>query len=779
MNIRSSIIGFSFMLMLCLGASAWSQSFTVDDIEIRGLQRIKEGTVLNYLPVREGELFDTNNTGRVIRTLYDTGFFEHVALERRRNTLIVVVVERATIGSISVKGNRDISKDQINDVMKQQGLVTGQVFQRSALEQFQQELENQYNYFGKYNATVTTNVRPLSQNRVAVDIVVSEGRAAKIRSIRIIGNEVFKERELIRQLSFKKEGLFTFFTGDDLYSKEKMDGSLEALKSFYLNRGYLKFRVESHQVSLSPNKRDVYIDIRIHEGPLYTFSGFELSGDTVLPEEDMRKYIPVVAEQPYSQARIDQTKEIITILLGREGYGFPEIDVNEKVNEASRQVFVDFHIKPGKHVYVRRINFSGNTKTSNYVLRQSLRQHEGGLLLLNNVKESERQLHNQRYIKDVSVDTERVPGTNNQVDVNVEVQEAPSAEAFVSGGVGSVGLEFNAAINEYNFLGTGRTVGVNYNLSKFGQSVTGNYYDPFHTDSGIGKGYTVFFSRITPGKLDLANYAQNRWGGTIDYNFAITNYSNLRAGYGVERLMLKSVNQASALQIQNFVAANGADFNQISLVGGWQYNTYDRFPFPTRGLRQDLEVSARLPASQRALVYHKSTYEARWFLPLGRKGWILNLSGILGYGNTFNSNGLPFYENFFAGGIAPNAMVRGYDSFSLGPRDTVLTAFGPIPANPLGGNILIRGGASIILPPPLSQSMFRTSGFIDVGNVYSRSLPIRQRPGLNSGPLRMSAGVAFEWFSPLGPLAFSLGFPINNQPGDRLNQFQISFSTSF
>ncbi len=771
MNIRSHIISVGFATALCLTTPAWSQSFTVDDIEIRGLQRINEGTVLNYLPVREGESFDTTTSANVIRTLYDTGFFEYVELERRRNTLVVIVVERATIGRINVKGNRDISKDQINEVLKQQGLVTGRVFQRGTLEQFRQELENQYNYFGKYNASVTVNVRPLSQNRVAIDIVVSEGRAAKIKSIRIIGNDVFKERELLRQLSFKKEGLFTFFTGDDLYSKEKMEASIESLKSFYLNRGYIKFRVESYQVSLSPNKRDVYIDIRIHEGPLYTFSGFDFKGDTILPRDEMRRYVPIAADQPYAQARVDQTKEIITLLLGRKGYGFPEIDVKESIDEAQRQVFVTFDVKPGKHIYVRRINFSGNRKTSDYVLRQSLREHEGGLLLINDVKESERQLRNQRYVDDVTVDTERVPGTNNQVDLNIEVKEAPSAEAFVSGGVGSAGLEFNAAINEYNFLGTGRVVGINYNVSNFGQNVAANYYDPFHTDSGIGKGYTLFFSRITPKKLHLANYAQNRWGGIIDYNFAITNFSNVRLGYGFERLILKNANRAEASQIRNFVTANGADFNQLPLVVGWEYNTYDRFPFPIRGLRQQAEVTVKLPASKRALTYYKSEYKPRWFYPLGRKGWILNLSGALGYADTFNSRGLPFYENYFAGGIAPDAMVRGYDSFSLGPRDSS--------PNPIGGNILVRGSVGIILPPPFSQGMIRTSAFMDVGNVYSRGLPVGQQPSISAGPLRMSTGISFEWFSPLGPLAFSIGIPINNQRYDRINQFQISFSTGF
>lgn len=757
----------STLLVWSTQTMAASDGFVVRDIKVTGLQRVSTGTVLNYIPVQVGEEIGPSSTGQIIKTLYDTGFFQSVSLERQGSTLIVNVVERATIGSISVVGNKEIPSDKMKDFLKEMGLVKGRIFQKSSLERLEKELKQAYVSRGKYNSRIDTKITSLTDNRVGITITVSEGRVSRIKEINIIGNHDFSKSELMPEFALSTSNLFTYFSKKDQYSKAGMDASLEALRSFYLDRGYLKFNIISSQVLLSPDRKDVYINIHIEEGPQYHFSGYDFAGKLILPREKLAALVQVKKGNVFSRKKVTETISALGLALGDVGYGFPAINAEPRIDEENKTIFITFMIEPGRHVYVRRINFHGNTKTGDYVLRSVIRQDEGGLLSLHNIKESERHLKVLGYLKNIDVKTIPVPGTNNQVDLDVQVEEAPSAEASASVGYGTNGYQFNTSVNQRNFMGTGRSMGAAFNASKWGQDYSINYYNPFYTDTGVGRGASLYYSRIDPQNLNVSTYSSDRYGADINYNFPLGETSSFQLGYGYQDVNIKSV--GLVIPIQNFVNLYGRNFQEVRLSSGWSRNTYDQMPYPTRGFNQQAIAFVALPATSNSLTYYKSSYQAHLYYPLF-KGWIFSILGNVGYGNSFNSDGLPFFENFYAGGTAQPGQVRGYDSYSLGPLDNM--------GNSMGGNFLANGTAGLILPYPLSRDSFRTTIFTDVGNVFANGTPTALR-GILAGPLRYSAGISVEWRSPFGPLAFSLAKALNAQPTDQTQLFQFALSSGF
>ena len=755
------------MLIWSAGLSAASYRFVVKDIKITGLQRVSMGTVLNYLPVQVGEEIGSEATPRIIRALYDTGFFQSVVLEREGNTLIVQVVERATIGSVSVTGNKEIPSDKMKEILKELGLVKGRVFQRASLERLEKEMKQAYNARGKYNARIESTVTPLADNRVDIRVTISEGRVSRIKSIRIIGNHDFSDEELEAELALSNSTMFTYFTKKDQYSKAAMDASLEALRSFYLNRGYLKFALVSSQVLLSPDKKDVFINIHIEEGAQYHFSGFAISGKTVLSKKKLASLVKIKPGDSFSRKKVTESISDIGLALGDVGFGFPAINADPRIDEQSKTVFITFMIDPGRHVYVRRINFHGNTKTADYVLRNMMHQDEGGLLSLHNIKESERQLRLLNYIKDINVKTTPVPKANNQVDLDVSLEETPSAEASASAGYGTTGPQFNASVNQYNFMGTGRTIGFSVNATYWGQDFNFNYYNPFYTNTGVGRGIAMYYQKVSPTKLDVSAYNADRFGGDANYNVLLSERSSFQFGYGYQGLNIKSTGGLS--QIRDFVQTFGYDFYQVRVTAGWNRNSYDQMPYPNKGINQQSGVLVALPATQKSFEYFKVSYQARGYQPLG-KGFIATALGNVGYGNTFEQQGLPFYENYFAGGIAMPGQVRGYESYSLGPKDSNGTA--------LGANLLLNGSVGLVLPYPLSRESLRTSIFMDAGNVFVQGTPLTLS-GIQEGPMRYSAGISIEWRSPFGPLVFSVAQPLNKQALDTAQPFQFTMASAF
>lgn len=762
------ILGVCCSTLLAWSTPSFSSSnFVVKGIKVTGLQRVSTGTVLNYIPVQVGEEISPSSTAQIIRALYDTGFFQSVSLERQGNILIVNVIERATIGSVTIIGNKEIPSDKMKAFLKEMGLVKGRVFQRSSLERLEKELKQAYTARGKYNSRIETKVTSLTENRVAISITVSEGRVSRIKEIKIIGNHDFKANELLPELALSTSNLFTYFSKKDQYSKAGMDASLEALRSFYLDRGYLKFNVVSSQVLLSPDRKDVYINIHIEEGPQYHFSGYDVVGKTVIPREKIDSLIQVKKGDVFSRKKVTESISAIGLALGDVGYGFPAINAEPRIDENNKSVFITFIVQPGRHVYVRRINFHGNTKTGDYVLRNVIRQDEGGLLSLHNIKESERQLRMLGYLKNIDVKTSPVPGTNNQVDLDVNVEEAPSAEASASVGYGTNGYQFNASVNQRNFMGSGRSMGASFNASQWGQDYSFNYYNPFYTDTGVGRGASLYYSRIDPKNLNVSTYSSNRYGGDISYNFPLGEKSSFQLGYGYQDVNIKSV--GLVIPIINFVTLNGNHFQEVRLTSGWSRNSYDQMPYPNKGFNQQAIAMMALPATSQSLSYYKSSYQAHLYYPLTR-GWIFSVLGNVGYGNAFNNTGLPFFENYYAGGTAQPGQVRGYDSYSLGPQDN----FG----NAMGANFLLNGSVGLILPYPLSRDSVRTTIFADAGNVFSQGTPPALR-GTPAGPMRYSAGVSLEWRSPFGPLAFSVAKALNPQPLDETQFFQFALSSGF
>ncbi len=750
-----------FLLLFAGHVIAADTAFTIKRIDVRGVQRVSVGTVLSYLPVSTGDVLRPSNTPAIIENLYKTGFFADVKLYRSGNTLVIEVVERPTIGEVKVTGNHVISTDQIKETLKEAGLEKGQVFNQSTLSGLEQALKVQYFDLGRYNANVTATATSQTRNRVKIDITISEGKAAKIRRINIVGNHAFSEKKLLSELHLKPPSIWslTFLTQADLYNKQKLDADLEQLKSYYMDRGYLQFKMAATQVAVSTDRKSVYITVRVEEGEKYTFSGFKLSGQLILPKEQLTRVIAIKPGDTFSRKIIIDADSKMGDLLGNEGYAFARIVPEPKIDEKRRQVFVNFAIEPGKRIYVRRINFSGNVKTADYALRQVLRQFEASVFSLGNIQESERQLKKSGYVKTVEIKTPMVPGTDDQVDLDFNFTENPSATAYVSVGYGSDGVQFGAGLSQQNFLGTGNYLDLNYNQTAYSKSANIGYNDPYFKPNGAQLGYSVYYNTFDPTDLDLASYSNEKYGGRVSYNIPVSEKDDfVNFALGVEHQRIEKQGSAST-QIIDFIDQHGTTFNQGIFSMGWSRNGYDKPTFPNRGLHQSLFGNLYLPLDSRSLSYYTITYNAHYYHPL-TQFFIFNARAGFGYGDGLGSTGdLPFYQNYFAGGIDT---VRGYQTDTLGPRDST--------DDPIGGNILVDGSVGLVILP-LSTDSLRTSVFFDGGNTFDNRFDFDE--------LRYSVGIQEDWHSPIGPLEFSLAMPLNANHGDDKQYFQFLIGTSF
>jgi outer membrane protein insertion porin family len=757
-------------LLLCAGVAQAFETFTVKKIEVLGIQRITRGAVLNYLPVRLGDRVVFSDTAAMIRGLYQTGFFTDVAIKQRGSVLVVKVQERPTIGRVHVSGNKTIPKAKFDQVLHDLNVTEGRVYNPAVLDNVTQELKSVYNTLGKYNSRVQVSTKPLPRNRVVLHIDITEGKIAKISDINLIGNHAFNHRALLKQLPISTASLLTFFTHSNEYTQEKLRAAQAALTSFYMDRGFVKMKLVSTQVSITPDRSKVYITIKINENGRYRFSGYQLSGKLILPKAELAKRVTIKAGAVFSRAQIVSSMNALGDALGEVGYGFPLINPVLQFNEKQHTVWVNIMLKPGTKVYVRRVKFSGNTRTADTVLRHAIRQHEGQLLSLSKIKESERQLRILPYLKNVRVQTHAVSGTNNQVDLNYHVEEANSAQFNLQLGF-STAEKFlvSAAVTEPNFLGSGRNVSLKFSNSRLTRSVAFNYFNPYYAEFGLGRGFNLYYERNTPDRLNtISPYNNNRYGGALTYRYLLDDHDSFQWGAGFEHLVLTHVS-ADISQYVAFVDGYGTRFNQFRLTSSWDHNSYNKFPFPTQGNRSQFVTLLSLPAGN-GLKYYKLSYVGRIYQPLFR-GLLLSLRTGLVFGNGFaGTKGLPFFENSFAGGVGSIGQARGYETFSLGPRDSTSRS------RPLGGNMLMSSSASIIFPYPLSRESFRSSVFVDVANVYAYQLPESFR-GTRSGAVRLSAGLGVTWQSPFGPLQFSLAWPLNHQPNDRKEPFQFSIAS--
>jgi outer membrane protein insertion porin family len=756
-------------LMLSLGlwvaiSGAQAGEFVVQDIQVDGLQRLSAGTVFNYLPVQAGATISEKDYPEIIRALFKTGFFTDVNLERNGNVLVVTVTERPAISEVRIEGNQDISTEDLKKALTQVGLAEGRVFDRSLLDKVEQELLQQYYSRGRYAVQIKSQVQPLERNRVAITIEISEGAVASIRQINIVGNKAFTEKELVGLLQSSTSGWFSFFTKDDQYAKQKLAADIETLRSFYLDRGYLKFNVESTPVSITPDKKDVYITINVTEGEPYTVESVQLTGDFgVVAEAELRQLIDIEPGETFSRAKITEVTKNIGERLGQEGYAFANVNTVPQINDESRKVDLTFMIDPGRRVYVRRINFQGNTKTQDEVLRREMRQAEGAWYSTKDLDRSKTRLQRLDYLESVNVETPAVPGTNDQVDVNYTVVERPSGSLMFGVGYGQdSGVLLNASVTQNNFLGTGNQMSVVLNNSSAGENYNIFYNNPYYTVDGVSRGFRLFYQNIDSSELNTASYIRNAGGGQITFGFPLNEFDTLRLSPGYQHLWIDTTSSTPSEIVQD-LDENGDTYDQITLDASWSRDTRNRTIFPTDGSLNQVAGQFALPGS--TAEFYKLNYRGIAYYPLAR--WLTwTFGGEVGYGDGYSgTSGLPFFENFYAGGLRS---VRGYKSNTLGPRYASNN-------EPSGGAFKTIASTQFILPVPFMEKSenVRVAAFFDVGNVFATT------SDFEANELRYSVGLSGLWLSPLGPIVLSVAAPFNDQSGDETEVFQFSFGVPF
>lgn len=762
-----------------------AESFVIKDIRLEGLGRLSAASVYALLPVSSGSMLTDERGADSVRALFASGQFEDVQVLRDGNDMVVRVVERPSIASIELKGNQSIGKDDLIKGLKSIGLGEGEVYKRAALDQVKLELQRQYAAQGRYGAVVTATAKPLPRNRVAVTIDIKEGDTARIKRISINGNDVFDDAELLKQLQLQSSHLLSFIYGDDKYSREKLSADLETLRSYYLDRGYLRFNVASTQVSLSPDKDQVYIDINVKEGDLYKVGDVRMAGEFPVPESELKPLLLTQPGQTYSQKIVTLTSDIINRRLGREGYLFADVQGVPELDDATKTAKLVYYINPNRVMSVRRINFTGNLKTDDQVLRREMRQFEGAQASGEKIDLSKVRLERLGFFGEVKSENVRVPGTTDQVDVNVSVVEQPSGSISASVGYSqNAGVVFGASVSQTNFLGTGNRVSIGLNRSDIRDSYNFSYLNPYYTPEGISRGFNVYLRQTKFDNLNISNYATDSMGGNISFSYPIDETETISFSAGYDITDVKIGIQPSEV-VYNFDQKYGSSLNTYLGSASWQRNTLNRGVFPTAGGSQTVALEMGLPGSD--VGFYKLTYNAQRYIPvMGR--WVGRAFTRLGYGDGIGGgDDLPFYRNFFGGGFGS---VRGYRDNSMGPKSRLLNTFTNPPtlingavAESVGGNVQIEAGMELIFPTPFIEdnNKVRTLAFFDAGNIFDTKLQgfagEDYKPSLSN--MRYSVGLGLSWITPIGPLTFAIAQPLSEKEGDDTQMFQFSLGQGF
>lgn len=732
----------------------------IKDIRVEGLQRISAGTVFNYLPVKVGDTLTEKKSQDAVRVLFKTGFFRDVQLEREKDVLIVTVVERPSIAGIKITGTREMSEEDLKKGLKEIGLAEGRVFNKSLLDRVEQELRQQYFSRGYYGVSIQPTVTPLERNRVDLNIEVIEGSVARIREISLVGNRLFPDKKLLKLFTLGPKPWYAFFSSRDKYSKQKLAGDLERLRNFYQDQGFLEFNIDSTQVSITPDKESIYITINFTEGKKYVVKGYKLSGIFPVPESVLHGLISIKPGDVFSRKAVTETTKIISDRLANDGYAFANVNAIPDVDKDKSEVVFTFFIDPGRRIYVRRVNFAGNIAARDEVLRREMRQQEGAWYNAEKIQRSRVRLQRLGFFDDVNVETPTVTGVADQVDVNVNVKERPTGNLLLGVGYSdSDGLLLNARVTQSNLFGTGKELSVSFDNSASTTNYNIRYVNPYYTKDGLSRGFNIFSSTIDAALADTAAYSADSKGMGIFFGIPLSEDNKVDIGADVENIDLH-VNTTSAQVAQDFVAKNGSSNMVLKTTLGWSRDTLDSLLLPTSGTLQRITAEIALPGTD--IEYYRLTYLAGRYWPLSPT-YTFKIKGELGYGNGYgDQETLPFYKNFYAGG---SSTVRGFSSRSLGPRDTLP------PNDPIGGNRRVLVNAELLFPLPGStadEKSMRLSFFTDGGMVYGSGEKV------DLGQLRYSAGIAFNWFSPVGPLSFSYAIPLNDKPGDRKEAFQFT-----
>lgn len=792
--------GCLLILAACAGLLSSAPAFAADefvvrDMRVEGLQRISEGTVFNYLPINVGDTVDSVRIQEAIRSLYAQGMFDDIEMRRDGNTLIVAVRERPSIEDFTIEGNKDIKTEDLMDSLRNVGLARGRTFDRSVLDNVQQFLREQYYDRGKYAVVVDADVEERPNNTVRISINVKEGERAKIRQVNIVGNHSFEEDEIREGFTLDTANWLSWIRQDDRYAKESLSGDLETLRSFYMDRGYADFRVDSTQVAISPDKKDIYVTINIHEGEQYTISDIKMVGKMVVPEPQLRGLIVARPGSTFNLRQLTQSAELMSFRLGEEGYANAEIEPVPELDYDKKEVAVSFFVDAGNRVYVRRINFTGIDEVDDEVLRRELRQAEGAYLSNRLIDRSKIRLQRLPFIESVEVENTPVPGSPDLVDVNFAIEYRMPGQ--FSGGVGyseSQKVILNGSIVHTNFLGSGNRVALNLNSGRFSKLYSLSHTDPYVTMNGVRRTVSINHRDITQFTSGSSDFSTTSSGASIEYGYPITEFQSLSFGLSYQHAELLS-STSSTQQAQDWVLGNGnpfteqvgggltffgTEFDTFELLTGWSYDSRNRSIFADRGTRQQLFLSMAVPGSE--VEYWTARYNFTKYFPIYGQ-WTLRLNSELAYGEALNdTTALPPYKQFYGGG--PES-IRGYKESYLGPKDS----FG----NPYGGNVLVANQVELIIPiPEKFRSQARASLFYDIGNIFNTGevqftdklgSPVSYEPDFDE--LRTSVGVAVQWLAPLGFFRFSYAYPLNEYEGndrfygDEVERFQFSIGQAF
>ena len=786
-------------------APASDADFTVGDIRVDGLARVSEGTVYNYLPVNIGDHLSPTRVREAIRALYATGFFRDVQLRREGNTLIVVVLERPSIESFEITGNKDIKTEDLQKSLRNVGLATGKTFDRSVLEDVTQYLTDQYYSRGKYAVRVDTHVEEETGNRVKIKIEIKEGKRAKIRQINLVGNTRFKQKEVLDTFELQTPNWKSWYKQDDRYSRESLQGDLEKLRNFYMDRGYANFQIDSTQVAIAPEKDDIFITVNLEEGEIFKISDVKLAGTFVVPKPELEKLVLIQPGQTFNHKLITSTQELIQNRLGQDGYAFAKVDPVPTPDNATHKVSLTFFIDPGNRVYVRNITYSGSTRINDEVLRREMRQLEGGWLSNTSLERSKQRIQRLPYVKNVTFETTPVAGAPDLVDVNYKLEEGPSAQ--LGGGIGyseTYKFQLNGNFTDANFLGSGQRIALELNGGAFSKVYSLQHTNPYTSIDGVSRTESLTYRDVTQFVSASSNFSSKTASGGLTFDYPLTEYQYLRVGGTVDISQLLTNSLGSALQAQEWVQQNGrtyqrlahddttgneyvfygSNFHTLEGLIGWGWDTRNRTLFADRGMRQAISLSSSIPGPSQ-VNYWVGNYSFLRYVPLINPT-ALSFSLSVDYGRPFRgTTAIPPYRNFFGGG--PDS-IRGYRESRLGPKDQ----FG----NPYGGNMRVVNRDEFILPMPAKwRQTARVSLFFDAGNVFYTDKTIKffgpdqvspANYNFSLSQVKMSTGVSVEWLAPLGLFRFSLGYPLNpthsnltNRWGDETEIFQFSIGQAF
>lgn len=743
------------------------EPFVIKDIRVEGLQRTEAGTIFTYLPVQAGDVMSDEKATQAIKSLYNTGFFKDVRIEADGDVLVVTVQERSAIAKIDFSGNKSFPSDKMTEGLKQIGISEGLIFDKSQLDRAEQEIKRQYLAQGKYGATVKTVVSPLERNRVAVRFEIEEGIVAKIRDINIVGNNVFTTEDLRAEFLLTTPNWMSWWNKDDQYSKQKLTADLETLKSFYMNQGYLEFSIDSTQVSISPDKQDIYITVNVTEGEKYTISDVKLAGELQVPEEDLKPLVKISKGDTFNRQLVTETSKAISDRLGNEGYAFSNVNAIPEINKQDHTAAFTFFVDPGKRVYVRRINLTGNSRTRDSVLRREMRQLESAWYAGDKINRSKDRLERLQYFDTVDVETPAVPGTTDQVDLNLNVTERSTGSIQFGAGLSSnEGVVLGVTVNQPNFLGTGNRVSLQVNTGKVNKTLSLSYTDPYFTPDGVSRGFDVYRRDVDTQSLNIGTYNSSSYGTGVRFGLPLSERDFISGGLTADFTEIELSSQSPKQYLDFCGNSSGCTSNSVQLSAAWSHDSRDNVLFPNKGVLQRLSGEVSLPVLD--LEYYKVEYKHTWYKDVTKNVTVM-LNGEAGYADTYGNKEYPFFKNFYVGGVNS---VRGYDNGAIGPRD-----FDPGTGEDfsVGGTTRFVGNAEIFVPVPLikNSSQFRLSAFIDAGTVFGNNEKI------DFGEMRYGAGVGISWFSPFGPLKLVFAKALNASDTDRTQTLQFQLGQQF